>query len=62
MESERKKMLGIKGITDVLGRGSPKEAHRDAEKEKLGKKKSSGPRLLQKVKKRVSSRERVCFQ
>ena len=41
MESERKKMLGIKGITDVLGRGSPKEAHRDAEKEKLEKKKSS---------------------
>lgn len=57
------KDIGNHGNTGVLGGVNPKEACRETEKEKPEKEKEKHwTQLLQKVKKRVSSRQRVCFQ
>lgn len=57
-----KKDIGNRGNTGVLGGVNPK-ACRETEEEKPEKEKEKqGTQLLQKVKKRVSSKERVCFQ
>ena len=59
----KKKMLGTKGITDVLGRGSPKEAPREAEKEKLEKveRKAVDIAVIRKSRKDFQA-QKVCFQ